>query len=131
MKSGLKVWLDKVKQYKKCSKCGREWTPRSLDKNGLCHNCRKNIIIEYAPWLKEMVESYNKTLDEELFIKTIAELNKQNYFDKEELFLKCPRCKCFVDELIHSDYGVCCYQCYLELKLLKGGDNYDKQNMEL
>ena len=101
-------WLKQQEQnFEKCKICNKEWTSKSL-KDGVCINCRKNIKIEYAPWI------YNKNLT------------------GENAFLKCPRCEQLVDELIYSDYGRLCKQCFLIVKYLfkKEDNNNDTTSVE-
>jgi len=112
MKTGIKVWEGKTIGYKKCSKCDREWTPKSLNEKKICPDCQKNIMIEYSPLIKEMKENYEKTQDISLFTKVISQLNTEGYFEKEELYLKCSYCDRFVDELLHCEFGVLCKDCY-------------------
>jgi len=125
MKTGIKVWEGKIKNWKKCAKCGREWTPRSLDENGICIFCKKGILIEYAPWLMELKDEFEKI---EYNVDRISEIIRkkiqENFFEREELYLKCGICERYVDELYHCDLGVICCDCYNSKKWEK---NREKQ----
>jgi len=129
MKTNIKIWEGKVPEYRRCNKCNTEWTPRALDENKICPNCKKNISIEYANWIKEMKENYEKTQDVSLFTKVISQLNKEGYFENEELFLKCSYCDRFVDELLHCEFGVLCKDCYY-VKLWKKNREKQKDRRE-
>jgi DNA-directed RNA polymerase subunit RPC12/RpoP len=112
--SNIKTWEGKVKDWKVCQGCKREWTPRSLDHKGLCPDCRATIFVKYAPWVNEMKEVYDKIGDTTMFINAVVKKYKEGYFDNEDLYLKCGRCSRYVDEMWHGAYGTMCKECYLK-----------------
>jgi DNA-directed RNA polymerase subunit RPC12/RpoP len=39
----IKQLESKIRGFKPCVVCGREWTLRSIDRNGVCPDCREII----------------------------------------------------------------------------------------
>jgi recombinational DNA repair protein (RecF pathway) len=113
--TGIKVWIGKVKDFKPCKVCGREWTPRSLDKDGVCPDCRKGIAVETSAWVKKMVFVYDNCDSWDEFCSTVKLLKEEGFFRKEENYLKCPYCQEFVDELYYSTETTegMCKECFL------------------
>lgn len=135
MKIGIESWVGKVKDWKKCKKCGKDWTPRSLDKEGICPYCRDGIVIQNAPILEHLINFYDNNYDkyddiQGMLEQEIENLLKSGEFDKEENLLRCPICSRYTLQLVYGRYSARCKECFDKMEYMERIKNENEEKIE-